>query len=154
MDPTPKRRSAVEYAEQVLDVHAPWKEAQERLDYHDTALNEVDRLKGEIRLLKQRIEDRKMEIATEAPSTQGYPEGVQARRDFVKLLQANDTALSELEEQIVQAEHDRDEWQSTAKHHELGLHVLTARMNGLGGLLQFYAVAKQAETAQISPQGE
>lgn len=149
MNPTPERKSAVQYAEEVLGVHVPWDEAQRRLELHAQASENVDLTRGELRANKQSLEDRKLEVATEAPSLAGYPEGVQARRDWTKLLIVNDEKIVKYEQQIAHLQTVLEDYQSQVKHHELGLHVLTARMTELGGLLMFYAAAKQAENTTL-----
>lgn len=142
-----KRMSAVSYAEQVLQVHVPWQDAQDALAKHEAASNEVNRLRSEIRGCKQRIEDRKMEVATEAPSTEGYPaDGVQKQRDFVKILQGGDEQIADLESQSDDLHRQIETQQAIVKHQDLRLYATTARMNELGGLLHFYAEAKAAES--------
>jgi chromosome segregation ATPase len=154
MESQPKRRSAVEYAEKVLGVHLPWDEALGRLLDHENATQAQAEIRNSIRTHKQRIEDRKFEVTTEAPSVEGYPDGVQARRDFVKVLLANDEQLGDLESTLDHLNSRLEHVSAEVKRHELALHVLVARMTELGGLLQFYAVAKQAEAnplVQVSP---
>lgn len=137
------------YAEETLDVHGPWQEAQRRLDSHASASERVTQNKAQIRGLKQTIEDRRRDIAAEAPSAAGYPSGVQARRDFVKLLVESDGAVSAAEDMIAVCQSVLEDAQAELRHHELGLSVLTARMTELGGLLHFYAEAKSAQTARL-----
>lgn len=139
--------SAVEYAEKQLDVHGPWIEAQRRLDLHSQASENVRLAKDEIRALKQSLSDRQFEVTTEAPSTPGYPNAVQARKDFIKLMIAGDPTCNRIEREINHLQSVLDDYQSEVRHHDLGLSVLTARMNELSGLLSFYAAAKLAQTA-------
>lgn len=153
MEPDAKRMNPVQYAEQVLAVHVPWEEAQRHLDLHADASEHVDLTRREIRAVKANIEDRKAEVTAEAPSTRGYPEGVQARRDFTKLLLASDDKLTSMEKHLDNLHSMLDDYQSAVKHHELALYAVTARMNELGGLLQFYSVAKAAET-KVALSGE
>lgn len=146
----------MQYAEQTLEVHVPWEDAKFCLDVHAETTLKVDELRRKIRGHKQRIEDRKMEVATEAPSHPDYPpDGVTKQRDFLKVLLGNDQDLSDLESALDAMTSDLEHHTSLVKHQELRLYALTARMNELGGLLNFYAVAKSAETqVQHEPASE
>ncbi len=144
MNPTHKA-NAVQYAEETLGVHVPWDDSQDALERHDQFSNKCETLRGSIRGMKQRIEDRKLEVASEAPSSQGYPlDGVTKQRDFLKQLQAADKELSDLESKLDADQALLDHAEIGRKHQELRLFACTARMTELGGLLQFYAVAKAA----------
>lgn len=138
----------VRYAEETLDVHGPWTEAQERLAQHSDASVVATKAKGDIRTFRMQLKDRAAVIAADAPSQSGYPSGVQARREFIKLLISVDTETESLEDRIAECQATLEDAQADLKHHELGLHVLTARMTELGGLLQFYAVAKTTQISQ------
>lgn len=137
----------VQYAEQVLDVHGPWVEAQDRLKLHAEASESVDQFKREMRARKRLIDDRKLELASAAPLMPGWPDkGVTAQRDFIKQVVADDDKLRELEASVAECQSAIEEAQSQVRHHELGIGFLTARLTELGGLLHFYAEAKAAET--------
>lgn len=140
-----KRQNAVQYAEQTLGVHVPWEDAQRALASHQEHSDKSDELRRSIRGFKQAIDDRKMVIATEAPSHKDWPDGVQKQRDFTKVLYAMDENLGDLESSLDAAQADLDHSENARKHQEQVLYAVTARMNELGGLLHFYAAAKDAE---------
>lgn len=150
----------VEYAEKVLGVHLPWDEAQQRLEQHALAQDRMTMLRSNLRGLKNDLEAHKIELLNQGAAM--WPnDSVTARREKTKSLIASDGEHTRLEEAITECQFDLESAEADVRHHELGLHVLTARMTELGGLLNFYAEVKREitmrQTTNSSPglaQGE
>jgi hypothetical protein len=138
----------VEYAEKQLDVHGPWKEAQRREEAHGVALQKIATIKSRVRELKGLLTDREHELRSEAPSVPDFPTAIQAKRDFVKLMIESDTTCTSLVTHLAECQSMLEDAQADVKYHELGVTVLSARLTELGGLLHFYAAAKEAQTAK------
>lgn len=95
---------------------------------------------------KSKLSDRKLEVAAEMPSRDGYAAmKVTDQREALKRALADDPTCNEVETKIEELQSEVDIKSAELKHHELGLSVLSARMHELGGLLSFYSAAKQAE---------
>ena len=135
--------SSVNYAENVLGVHNPWSESLRRLESHRVAGERIASIKTEIRNTKASVDDRRLSLISEAPAK--YPDlSITARKDQLRIDFAHDAHLIHLEQEVRRLEGELDSAEAERRHHELGLHILTARMNELGGLLNFYAEAKAA----------
>jgi signal transduction histidine kinase len=147
-DPSEAPKNPVQYAEEVLDVHGPWEEAKSRLEQHTEASTRLFKVKQQVRAAKSDLDDQKRDIIARAPAMDGYPTNKTAQREFVKLLIEVDPDCIELQQTIADCQASLDDAQSDVKHHEIGLSVLSSRMAELGGLLHFYAAAKEAQTAQ------
>lgn len=145
---TPMARNPVKYAEEHLDVHGPWKEAQFRLHEHFEASARVTATKSLIREHKRSIEDLKHEITALAPSLEGWPDKIMAQKDFIKLQIAESAEIQKHESTLASYQSEMEDAIAEARHHELGIGVLSARLVELGGLLHFYAESKHAETAR------
>lgn len=139
-------KNPVKYAEDVLGVHLPWEEVQDRLSRHAAASQQADETAIQLRATRRNLEDRKRHITAEAPSFSDWPDKVTPQREYLKRLIDNDAECLKLERSIEELQAAHDEYKSTARHHELGINALSARMTELGGLLTFYAEVKRAET--------
>jgi hypothetical protein len=149
-----EKMNPVEYAEKVLDVHGPWTQAQERLTHYEKAVDVAAEARTGIRRLKQQIADRRTEILTEAPLTvPNYMDlNTTQKRDAIKILVSGDAVCNQLEDEMDDVQSALEQAQAEIKYHEQGLFVFTARMTELGGLLNFYAEVKAAQTAQRQQQ--
>lgn len=145
--------SPVDYAEQVLGVHEPWTSAQTRLDEYELALKTQALLKGRYKGVQIAIRDREFEVMTETPAKYQNASDTAMRR-YVKEEQEQDYRLRQLRSELHQVQLDLDNVEADVLRHSRALDVLTARMTELGGLLQFYAVVKQAQTQAIQQQKE
>lgn len=143
----------VEYAEKVLGIHTVYEEAQQRLDQHEASMQRIRELKNDLRNYRNQRTDKEMELVTLAP--QMWPhDSATARKEKLKLHMANDPDLRELDHKIDVCKFELDSAESEARHHELGLNVLSARMNQLGGVMHYYAEVKREITeTTIQPQG-
>jgi hypothetical protein len=140
-------KNPVSYAEDDLGVHVVWDEARARLDEHETAKARYLAALKSLRITERQITDRNMELVTEQRGLQ--PElKVTAFREHMKVVAAEDDTMVGLQSQLEDDKTERDEAKADMEHHELGLRALTARMHELAGLLEFYATAKSAQTAQ------
>ena len=143
-------KNPVKYAEDVLGVHVPWVEAQERLAAHAEVSKNVTFAKSELRILRASLEMHKANARTLAPSMQGWPEKVKEQEQFIRDVVTRDNQVVYFETQIIVHQNKLDEAEADERHHRLGLEVLSSRMTELGGLLHFYAEVKRAETeAQV-----
>lgn len=154
------KKNPVKYAENDLGVHQPWEEAQNRLSLYGIASDAIAEHKRELRTLKAQIEDAKHNVRTVAPSEVDFWDSMsQKDRDqAIKDKIADSDYITELEKRVREHQASLDTAESEARHHELGLKVLSSRMTELGGLLSFYAEVKRAETDapvyihEVSPQ--
>lgn len=144
----------VEYAERTLGVHVPWQQARSLLEAHEHKSRELVQVKSNIRFTKAAIADRTMEVRTEAPAHAEFPvKGVQEREKFVKLLCFVDDTIRAGNDELEELLSEQDSVEASLKHIEVSLNVLTARMNELSGLLDFYAAAKSAERPVVAASG-
>ncbi len=135
------KANPVEYAEETLGVHAVYEEAVERLAKHEAAKTAYLTSLGGIRYAEQQIESREAEIVSEQRGE--HPDmGIQEFKLHVKTVGAGDDRMQELSSALTEEKANRDESEQDMRHHELGVRALTARMQELGGLLDFYAAAK------------
>lgn len=140
-------KNPVEYAESVLDVHGVWNEAQERLAAHEEAKNAYLAALTSIRWTENQIATREAEIVAEERGT--HPDmKITEFKQHVATVQATDETTVDFRGVLADQKAIRDEAEQGMKHHDLGVRALTARMNELAGLLDFYAAAKEAQTAR------
>ena len=139
----------VAYAEKTLGVHEPWEEAQLRVTQHDQALEVFNSCKAHLRDIHERMADREQQVLADGRAK--YQElSATAFGPVAKGLLQNDPELKELRAEERSLQFQQDEAEASVKHHALGLQVLAARMTALGGLLNFYAAAKQNTMSNTS----
>jgi hypothetical protein len=133
--------NAVQYAEQVLRVHAPWGETEKRLADHEAASKDFVDAGNALRYVKQELEDCEFDLITEERGS--HPDmKVQEFRDHMKGVLKNNPVYQKALRHLRDLEDVRARSESVMKHNALGLQALAARMHELGGLLTFYAAAK------------
>lgn len=139
----PEKKSAVDYAEEDLDVHGVWDEAVARLAQHEDAKNLYVTTLAQIRMIKSKVQSLTMDITSDErgkfPDMKPTP-----FRDHVRTVVEDHPELSALRSDMAEAESARDQAKADLDHHALGLGAITARMNELAGLLTFYSAAKAA----------
>lgn len=143
------KQNPVKYAEEVLGVHVPWEEVQNRIQAHAAASRQADQTAIQLRSTRRELEDRKREITNLAPQSFNWPDKVTPQKEFIKRAIDNDEECLRMERSIEELQAAHDEYKSTARHHELGINALSARMTELGGLLTFYSEVKRAETTSL-----
>lgn len=137
--------NSVEYAEDTLGVHKVYDDCTQRLEEHDKAKNTYLTALSDIRQLKAAVVEREAEITSDERGK--HPDmKITAFKQHVGVKCEQDTVHKAYRDDLAVAESSRDEAEQDMRHHELGVRALTARMNELGGLLEFYSAAKQAAT--------
>lgn len=132
----------VTYAEDTLGVHDVWTDAQRRLEQHAAAVAERAALTTAIRRLKVRITDREAELTSDLTAVHADVKTVTERNKLVKEGIQKDPQVQDMKSELDDLEATRDMVSADIARHEQGCHVLAARMTELGGLLNFYAAAR------------
>lgn len=137
------KQNPVEYAEGTLGVHQVWDEANDRLVAHEVVKDRYLASLSGIRYVEQQIATREGEIVAEQRGE--HPDmKIMEFKQHIAAVMATDEKAVELNTSLAEEKDIRDAAKADMQHHELGLQALTARMNELAGLLEFYAAAKQA----------
>lgn len=144
--------NAVTYAEKDLGVHKVFEEAQERLTVHAVYSAERQDCNSRIRQIKSDQADREAVVAAELRG-QDPKASATAFKEMLKAALAADEETTHLREDLLAEESGRERAESEIHHHELGIRMLTARMEELAGLLHYYGAAKQAQTNKGEPSG-
>lgn len=135
------RIDPVTYAEDTLGVHRVYEEAERRYNEHAMASDALDRTSDEIRSVRAEIEASEIELVSDLRAKHNDL----SKTAFGELLKERikeDADLRVLRTQLAHLEGVRAEYERQVKHHQLGIHLATARMEELGGLLEFYAACK------------
>jgi hypothetical protein len=134
--------NAVQYAEDVLEVHKVWQQAQERFDQYTSALGDRAKLQSDLRKIRASLSDREAILIQEGRIK--YAELSATAFDKVyRTLVHDDSDHRELREHERERQCDLDLVEADISAHEYQLKLFTSRMNELGGLLEFYAAAKR-----------
>jgi hypothetical protein len=139
------KQTPVDYAEDVLGVHAVATEADDvhaalasHLAVHATAASTI-------RSLNDRIDAREFELAGEIRSE--HPDISQtALERAIKDARQSDDVMRGLRRELRDVQSEQDLAQADIERNKYRLRVLSARMNELGGLLAFYGAAKVSAT--------
>lgn len=133
----------VEYAEETLGVHSVYEEAERRYQLHAEASDALDRTSDEIRSVRASIEASEIELISDLRgSEEAKGMSKTAFGDYLKEKLKEDADLRVWRIRLADLEGVRAEFERALKHHQLGIHLATARMEELGGLLEFYAAVK------------
>jgi uncharacterized coiled-coil DUF342 family protein len=134
----------VEYAERVLEVHDIFVSTEQVLDEHARALDAMTSANRRIRDLEEdlRLAEIDTGIAAERAADAREWKGIGQRSKFVKDFITSYPEVVNLRGEIESAKNRRDEAEADVRHLALVIGARTARMNELGGLLNFYAAAK------------
>jgi uncharacterized coiled-coil DUF342 family protein len=134
----------VEYAERVLEVHDIFVSTEQVLDEHARALDAMTSANRRIRDLEEdlRLAEIDTGIAAERAADAREWKGIGQRSKFVKDFITSHPEVVNLRGEIESAKNRRDEAEADVRHLALVIGARTARMNELGGLLNFYAAAK------------
>lgn len=143
------RNKAVAYAEDVLGVHEIYAEVlglENQLRGEKGLLREVADNEANIRSLEKSIADRTIELRIEKRGDN--PEmSATAFEAHLKVVVNSDPSIVHLTEQLERAKNVLDAVASEAREVELAHRSRVARLNMLGGYLQYLASAKNASTA-------
>lgn len=137
----------VKYAEETLDVHGPWREAQALLTEQENLSSQIVSIRHAIRGSEDTLREREFDLLNDALVTS--QSSATARKEAHKQITATDFQCTEARTIISTYKNSLEESEARLHFIERKLHVLTARMNELGGLLQFYAAAKLASSAPV-----
>lgn len=131
----------ISYAEESLGVHRVFEEGERRYELHAEASDALDRTSDEIRSVRAEIEASEIELVSDLRAQQNDMSKT-AFGEFLKERLKEDADLRVLRTRLAHLEGVRAEYERQVKHHQLGVHLATARMEELGGLLEFYAACK------------
>lgn len=149
-EPSPEKK-ALDYAEQQLEVHAVHQralEARQKLEHQAQTLAE---LKQKRRVREQHLNDVEMVVIERERAK--HPSMSQAQMDkHLKVEFSNDGDIRETRDELVDLAGSIDlvEWEIDLLNQDIKIAV--ARMQELGGYLNFLAAIKQAETTRKSTQ--
>lgn len=134
--------NAVTYAEDELQVHTVWEQAQSRMQDLHQALKASAEIVTAIRDTKDKLADREREIVT---TTRGafHELSETAWSKKLKELVHDDPTSKDLRDLLRGHEAAHDEAEADVKYHTQGVQLYQARMIELGGLLNFYAATKR-----------
>lgn len=140
-------RKALDYAELTLGVHKVFEEAKEkRQALADANLKMLD-LRAARRGQEQYLEDLKMEVIEEERSTN--PSESQAAFDRrIKVVFSNNGAIREGRDRLLYLAGDIETVEYEIEMLTKDIQIAVARMQELGGYLQFLAVIKQANASR------
>lgn len=135
----------VEYAEKDLGVHKVWEETQTRLERHAELTERLADLHQQITTYKEGLADREsIIISDQGAHIAGMTKT--AAKEHMNQAILDDPEHLRIRNALSEAESFRWQYDIELKHHSMGLTVLAARMQELGGLLHFYAVTKSNTT--------
>lgn len=132
---------AVDYAENTLDVHGVYEQAQEAEVELRDALAQVTDMAHTLRRIADETEHREFELACDIRA-EHHGISQEALKRELRESHFTDEQLSQLRDDRLQAQHYHDEASERVQVAKYRLKVLTARMAELGGLLNFYAATK------------
>lgn len=139
-----KKMTPVNYAEDVLNVHGVYKEAEEAHTDLEQALSSHVDAQALVREIANSIEDREHDLAIELRGDN--PDLSQSAFErLVKDKIREDDRLKKLRSDMREALSRRDEAEQKIEGRKYHLRILEARMKELGGLLTFYASVKQSK---------
>ena len=143
--PTPGQK-ALAYAEDRLQVNRVYHEALQKRNELDEVLNELSDLRDRKRDLDARLTDAEMQVASDEWSK--HPDMSAARMEkHVKVAYSNNDDVRQLREQLVKVTGDIEGREFDRSMCETDIKIAVARLQELGGYLQYLAAIKQAETA-------
>lgn len=137
---------ALEYAEGTLKVHRVYHEALQKRNELDEILGELSELRDTKRDLDARLTDAEMEVAADEWSK--HPDMSAARMEkHVKVAYSQNDDVRQLREQLIKVTGDIEGREYDRAVVEVDIKIAVARLQELGGYLNYLAAIKQAETA-------
>jgi DNA polymerase elongation subunit (family B) len=137
---------ALEYAEGTLKVHMVYHEALQKRNELDEILGELSELRDTKRDLDVRLVDAEMLVAAEEWAK--HPDMSAARMEkHVKVAYSQNDDVRQLREQIIKLSGDIEGRQYDVTICEVDIKIAVARLQELGGYLNYLAAIKQAGIA-------
>lgn len=145
--PTPPGLKALQYAEDKLEVHKVYDTALALRGRLDDLFTEISQFKDKKRELDAHREDVEMEVSSDERGR--HPDMSQAQMDKHMKVQLSNTAeWRETREHLAKVSGDIDGLEYDIRITETDIKIATARLQELGGYLQYLAAIKEAETAR------
>lgn len=133
----------VTYAEETLGVHRVYEEVVAKRNELDDILGELSDKRDKRRVIEQGISDREMDIVSDERGK--HPDMSEAGMTrHLKTVFAKDPLIAPLRQQLLELNNDIDGLEFDKAMAEYDIKIGLARMNELGGYLQYLAVAKLA----------
>lgn len=137
-------KKAIEYAESFLNVNEVFIVAQSKREELDTCLTNLSDSRDKKRAIEDLLTDCEMNIiADERGKHPDMSEAAMTRH--LKLVYYKNDTHAELRRRIASAASELDGYEMDKIMLETDIKILIARMNELGGYLQYLATIKQAE---------
>lgn len=148
MDPvsTSPALKALKYAEDELGVHAVHEAALKSRQELDECLTALSEARDEKRSIELQLQDAELEVAADERGK--HPEMSAAAMDkHLKVALSKDDRVRELREQHTKLIGDVEGCEFDRSIIEVDIKIAVARLQELGGYLQYLAAIKQADTA-------
>lgn len=140
---------ALRYAEDQLGVHAIYKSAQGARTKLDDLLTELSELRDKRRDIQSRLSDKEMEVS--ADEWGKHPDMSAARMEkHVKVAYSNDGEIRGYREELIKMSNDIEGLEFDKEILEKDIQIAVARMQELGGYLNYLAAIKQSESAKTA----
>jgi hypothetical protein len=147
MAPSPESR-AIAYAETRLKVHEVYLESCKALRLAEEGRALVTTLSHNKRVLQDAMTDVEMQLVSTERAA--FPDMSQAAFDrHIKAVVHGDPDMTTLRLKLLEDQHQLDQADDSLHQAELTVRVLTARMEELSGLLNFYAATKQVRATDV-----
>lgn len=144
-----ERKNPVAYAEDILGVNSILEQTMKARDELDKVLGVLDGLHDEKRSVEQKIESREMDIAIDERGKHSDMSQAQMEK-HLKMVFHKDPELKKLKERLLEIQNSLSGADMDRKLQERTIEIGCARMNQLGGYLNYLAAAKNASIATQS----
>lgn len=126
-----------------------YEEALAKRNKLDETLSELSELRDKRRDLSARLNDKEMEVSADEWSK--HPDMSAARMEkHVKVAYSNDDEIRGYREELAKVSGDIDGLEFDKDIFETDIRIVVARLQELGGYLQYLAAIKQAEVANLA----
>ncbi len=146
-EPTKKKKNPVVYAEQTLGVHQVWDDAQTAQRDMEAITELATQVSIEIRGLRAAIADQENKLATTFRGENLDLSQTAFERQLRTVLHEDDT-MHELRDRMIDCQSKQDEAEGRIRLLSATVTITAARLNQLGGLLNFYAAAAVTRTTK------
>ena len=140
----------VQYAEDVLNVHGVFDEAESVYIRYTTALDAHTDNVAAVRTLREGLADAEAEVSVRERAA-NPDQSVTAFEKHLKDVLRNDSEVRKIRHNLMEAQYAADQSEADIKRHDGKLKMLAARMEELGGLLNYFAATKMAASKKQAP---